>query len=271
MSPTRHPRILLTNDDGIDSPGLSAAAAALADIGAVTIAAPREQSSGAGRSMPSTSDGIIERRGLWVGDREWAAFAVGGSPAQVVQHGVLEIMAERPDLVVSGINHGENVGTAVTISGTIGAALEAASVGIPALAVSIETTIREHLENRADTDFTAAMHFTARFARALLEREVPGDVHVLKVDVPRDATCDTPWEIARLSRQRYYRASPPVQRPWAEPYRMPYKQDDEFTAYAADSDVYVLRVKRVVAVTPLSLDLTSRVPLADLDRLLRSC
>jgi 5'-nucleotidase len=263
------PCILLTNDDGIGSPGLLAAARALDGLGRLTIAAPREQSSGAGRGMPPSSDGIIERRDLRDGDREWTAYAVGGSPAQVVQHAVLEIMTDEPDLVVSGINYGENVGTAVTISGTIGAALEAASHGIPALAVSVETTVREHLTNPRDTDFTAAMCFAARFARLLLEREVPGDVHVLKVDVPRDATPDTPWEVARLSRQRYYRAKPSPRRAWCEPHRIPYEQDDDLSAYAADCDVSVLRVKRHVAVTPLSLDLTSRVPLADLDRLLR--
>jgi 5'-nucleotidase len=119
-------QILLTNDDGIESPGLWAAARALSSIGFVTIAAPREQTSASGRSLPRSSDGIIEVRKLQIGSQEWDTYAIVGSPAQAVLHAVLEIMPQRPDLVVSGINYGENIGTAITLSGTVGAALEAA-------------------------------------------------------------------------------------------------------------------------------------------------
>ena len=114
------PQILLTNDDGIQSPGLWAAAAALAAIGRVTVAAPHEQSSGMGRSLPSTSSGIIAEQKFRVNGQEWIVYAVSGSPAQAVQHGVLEIMPKKPNLVVSGINYGENVGLGTTISGTVG-------------------------------------------------------------------------------------------------------------------------------------------------------
>ena len=100
------PQILLTNDDGILSPGLWAAAASLSKIGFVTVTAPREQSSGAGRSLPSTSDGIIEEQQVEVNGQEWTVFSVGGTPAQTVLHGVLEVMKRKPDLVVSGINYG---------------------------------------------------------------------------------------------------------------------------------------------------------------------
>src|SRR5512146_1374231 len=97
-------QILLTNDDGIQSPGLWAAAGALSKLGFVTVAAPREQVSGAGRSLPHTSDGRIAQTVLRINEQEWPVFAIGGSPAQVVQHAILEIMPRRPDLVVSGIN-----------------------------------------------------------------------------------------------------------------------------------------------------------------------
>jgi 5'-nucleotidase len=85
------PHILLTNDDGIRSPGLWAAAEALSRLGFVTVAAPREQSSGAGRSLPSTSDGVIREEIIEVRGQQWKAYAVGGTPAQAVQHGLLEI------------------------------------------------------------------------------------------------------------------------------------------------------------------------------------
>ena len=72
-------------------------------------------------------------------------YAVGGTPAQAVLHGVLEIIPHKPDIVVSGINYGENVGLGITISGTVGAAMEAASMGILALAVSLQTATKSHL------------------------------------------------------------------------------------------------------------------------------
>ena len=112
------PHILLTNDDGIRSPGLWAAASELSKIGYVTVAAPREQSTGMGRSLPSTSDGVIRKEQVQVNGQSWDVYAVGGTPAQAVLHGVLEIVPHKPDLIVSGINYGENVGLGITISGT---------------------------------------------------------------------------------------------------------------------------------------------------------
>jgi 5'-nucleotidase len=143
--PMDKPQILLTNDDGIQSPGLWAAAEALSALGYVTVAAPREQSSGMGRSLPGTSDGIIQPETLIVHGQAWTVYAVGGSPAQAVLHAVLEIMPQLPDLVVSGINYGENIGTGVTVSGTVGAAMEAAALGFKSLAVSLETDQKYHL------------------------------------------------------------------------------------------------------------------------------
>jgi len=134
-------QILLTNDDGIQSPGIWAAAEALSKLGFVTLAAPRDQASSTGRSMLLTSDGRIHSNTLRIGNQDWQAYAVGGTPAQTVMHAVLEIMADNPpDLVVSGINYGENVGDIITISGTVGAAMEGASLGIPSMAVSLQLT-----------------------------------------------------------------------------------------------------------------------------------
>ena len=166
-------QILLTNDDGIHSPGLWAAAEALSDLGYVTVAAPRDQSSGMGRSLPMTSDGVIRPEVLRVCGKDWTVYAVGGTPAQAVLHGILEIMPQKPDLVVSGINYGENVATGITISGTVGAAMEAASQGIPALAASLETDREHHLSYSTDIDFSTAAYFTAYFARKLLEKQFP--------------------------------------------------------------------------------------------------
>jgi 5'-nucleotidase len=113
-------------------------------------------------------------------------------------------MPEKPALIVSGINYGENVGTGVTISGTVGAALEAAALGFPALAISLETEPALHLSYSEDVDFSTAAYFTAYFGRLLLERRLLPDVDVLKVDVPSSATPQTPWKATRVSHLRYY-------------------------------------------------------------------
>jgi 5'-nucleotidase len=266
---SHEPQILLTNDDGIQSPGLWAAAGALSELGYVHVVAPRDQFSGAGRSLPSNSDGIITSRQMQVNGKSWTVYSVGGTPAQSVLHGIFEIMPQAPDLVVSGINYGENVGWGVTVSGTVGAALEAAGRGFPALAVSLETDVSHHLSYSTEVDFSAAAHFTRLFARLMLAKQMPEDVHVLKVDVPCEATLDTPWEVTRLARQAYYEPTAPQRASWDQPGTLGYRQMGRCEQASPDSDVYAMCVRRVVSVTPLSLDLTSRIGLGEMDRLLR--
>jgi 5'-nucleotidase len=263
------PQILLTNDDGILSPGLWAAASSLSRLGFVTVTAPREQASGAGRSLPNSSDGIIQERQVQVNGQEWSVFAVGGSPAQTILHAVYEVMKRKPDLVVSGINYGENVASGITISGTVGAAMEGASLGIPAMAVSLEADAKYHLSYSEEMSFPVAAEFTARIARMLLDKKFPADVNLLKVDVPSDATVATPWQLTRVSHQRYYQPVPPQRESWNEPGLMEYREAAEFDHEQEDTDVYVLRKKRMVSVSPLSLDLTSRVNFSELDKLMR--
>ena len=263
-------QILLTNDDGIRSPGLWAAAEALSALGWVTVVAPREQSSGMGRSLPPSSSGIIVEETITVHGQPWKVYAVEGTPAQAVQHGVLEIMDAPPDLVVSGINYGENLATGVTVSGTVGAALEGAALGFPALAVSLETPKNYHLSYSTEVDFSAAAHFTHYFAERLLRTPMPEDVYALKVDVPWRATTETAWRVTRLARKRYYRAIPPKRSraEWHRPATVGYGPGDPPETFDPQSDVYAVRVDKVVSVTPLSLDLTSRVDLKALERLL---
>lgn len=253
------PLILVTNDDGIRSPGLRAAAAALRPLGQVIVVAPLDQWSGAGRCMPATSEGRIYPETLVVDGEVIRAYAVEGTPAQVVDHAILEILPRPPDLVVSGINYGENVGSGVTISGTVGAALEAASFGIPALAVSLETSVEHHLGYSEEIDFRAAAHFTRVFAAAVLRRALPFDVDVLKIDVPSSATPETPWRWTRQSRQRYFVPVRPMRRRPTDPGPLGYRVEIDFEHLEPDSDIHALVVDRVVSVTPLSLDLTSRV------------
>ena len=270
MTDNERPLILLTNDDGIRSPALWAAAEALSEIGFVTVAAPREQSSGAGRSMPVTSDGKLLEEQVNVRGKNWKVYAVGGSPAQAVQHGILELLPRRPDLVVAGINYGENLTTGITVSGTVGAALEGASFGVPALAVSLEVPAEFYLSHSDTIDFRVAKYFTAYFARVLIGMKPMTDVDVLKVDIPSDALETTEWRMTRLSRQKYY---VPVVSPRArleDPAHIQFEIKLDRDKIELDSDVFALRIDRKVSVTPISLDTTSRVNFAELENHLKA-
>ncbi|MDW7991139.1 MAG: 5'/3'-nucleotidase SurE [Anaerolineae bacterium] len=262
----KSPLILVTNDDGVESPGLRSAVRALWGLGDLLVVAPCHQWSGAGRCFPRTTTGAIEPHSLEVEGEPIPAFCVDGSPAQVVLHGLGE-PAPRPALVVVGINYGENLGADVTCSGTIGAALEAAANGVPALAVSLQAPKELHLNLSTQVDFTAAAHFTRFFAQRLLEAPLPPDVDVLKVDVPSSATPETPWRLTRQSRRTYYRAVPPNREDLSQPGRMDYEAWWDPEDLEPDSDIYAVVVDRVVSVTPLSLDLTSR---ADRREILRA-
>jgi 5'-nucleotidase len=263
------PQILLTNDDGINSPGLWAAAEALSSLGYVWVAAPREQSSGMGRSMPPTSDGIITTQTITIHEKEWTIYAVGGTPAQTVQHAILEIMPTPPDLVVAGINYGTNFGTGVTISGTVGAAMEGASHNVPSLAISLETEHKYHLSYSKEVDFKVSAHFTTFFAKQLLEKKFSSDLQVLKVEIPSDATKETPWVLTRLSKLRFYLPTAPKRKSWNEPGSTGYEQVPVASNFAEDTDVYAVVVKRMIAVTPITLDMTADVSFKELDTHLR--
>jgi 5'-nucleotidase len=181
----------------------------------------------------------------------------------VVLRVLYEILDFRPDLVVSGINYGENVGDSITASGTVGAALEAATWGIPAIAVSRQIeNLWDYLEHSENVDFSTAAYFTAYFARQLLQKKLPYDVDVLKVDVPIDATPQTPWRITRVARNRYY--AEPGDKYKHTGGRLPITPAD----VPPDSDIAALLFDRVVSVTPLSVDLTSRVDFETLRELL---
>src|SRR5690606_27171784 len=194
------PLILLTNDDGIDSPGLVALAAALDDLGDLLIIAPTRQQSGMGRSMPPFYDGRIFETTIGVGDSSWPAYRANVSPAQAVQYGILELADRIPSLVATGINYGENIGTGVTVSG-----MEGAAHGIPSLALSLQVPDPAmHLSNDASVDFSVAMYFARYFAERWLKVKRPPEVDLLKIDIPAGATRDTPWHLTRLERQAYF-------------------------------------------------------------------
>ena len=164
-------RVLVTNDDGIEAPGIAALAEALRALGEVTVVAPAKNSTGASHGVTSDRP-IAVRRSERRGQAWWAVDAL---PATCVRLGVEELLPARPDLVVSGINRGENLGTVTFYSATVGAAREAAFLGIPALAVNLVTD--------DGADFGEAAAVTLSIVRALGRKGVPPGT-LLNVNIP---------------------------------------------------------------------------------------
>ena len=269
MANSAKPTILFTNDDGIRSPGLWAAVKAFRGRGRLLVTAPREQQSGMGRSMPHYSEGRIFPYDAPIDDDDCVAYAVDGTPAQAVQHAVLELVEEQPALLVSGINYGENTGNGVTISGTVGAALEGASLGIPSIAVSLQTPLDLHKSHSNDVDFSIAADFTWQIGSWLMDHStLPDDVDVLKVDVPWGATSKTDWRLTRLSRRRVYWPTRPERMALHDTGKLGYQYNSDPAAAEPDSDVYALLNDKMISVTPISLDMTSRTDMFRLTQIM---
>lgn len=256
-----NPLILVTNDDGVESPGLLAATRAVMSLGTVIIAAPTTQQTARGRSLVGNRSDWFHPTTLLPGVE---AFHLDASPALVVRHALSVLFTERkPDLVVSGINYGENLGSNITISGTVGAAFQAASMGIPALAVSRQTDI-EHHYSYSDLDWNDAERVTRKFAEQLLrihKNSAPEQVSfdVLKVDVPAHCPEETEERITKLSRRHYFQSVVP------EPHRERRLEEAKIRINVEKErldpkdDIYALAVDGVVSVTPLVLNCSTTV------------
>jgi 5'-nucleotidase len=254
------PLILVTNDDGIRSGGLRAAAEAARTLGDVLIVAPEKLQTGMGRSFPRTErEGIIEVLQGQLSDETVPYYAVSGSPAQAVAHGVLEIALRRSALCISGINDGENLGGTNLISGTVGAALEATSFGIPALAVSLGPEDPDlFAEPYREADWQTVSGIIRQFAAMILKDGLPSQVSLLNINIPSSATPQTPIRVTSQSRQSHYVCAKPRPRDLSKPFRLPVAESIDFATLEPDSDLYAFFVDRVVSVTPMSGDLTVR-------------
>lgn len=260
-------RILITNDDGVNSSGLLAAYNAVKDLGEVFVVAPATQQSAVGRSMT-----LFEPlRMLKVNLNGVKAYGVNGTPTDSVLIGIHVVMAgQKPDLVISGVNIGENLSAeAATTSGTIGAALEAANQGIPSIAVSL------HVENEGDKfadtnhmrDYSVTEKVIRRLALCVLNGKMPEGVDVLNVNVPARASPDTPVVVTRLAR-RMYNA---IVHHRVDPRGRPYYWIDGIVVEDAPegTDLHVLLRSKHISVTPLSLDMTSDTANREVEAMLK--
>jgi 5'-nucleotidase len=216
------PLILITNDDGVFSPGLQAAAEAVADLGDLLIAAPRHQQTGMSRSLPGGEQvGIIEETTLEIRGESHSAYGIHVSPALAVVYALLELAPRLPDVCISGINYGENIGRTISASGTVGAALEASLFGVPGLAISREVPHFLHrTQNYGALDWTAAQYVTRLVVERVLAHGLPPQVEALNVNIPDGATHKTEIRPTVQSRQAHVYYVKPGQRSQARPFNL---------------------------------------------------
>ena len=264
------PLIFVTNDDGVRSPGLHALVAAFLPFADVRIVAPSSQMTAAGRGLSGNRSAKLESIELSIENQVITAYHAPCSPAQVVILGVQIFGSEGfPDLLVSGINYGENMGRDITMSGTVGAAIQGACMGIPSLAVSAQTPIDMHFKH-GEINWKTPSWFAAKFAKIMLEKKMPFDVDILKLDIPQTAQHSTPWRITRLADQSYFSARIPSPTLESALSDSEVKIASDPATLDPQSDIYTFLVDKMVSVCPLSLDLTSRTDLKKLSAYLRN-
>jgi len=249
-APTRH--ILVTNDDGIESDALDPLASALSTLGDVDIIAPERNWSGASHSITLYRPLRCRPTRLASG-RE--AYMTDGSPTDCVRLAVLGFLPQRPDLIVSGINRGANMGDDITYSGTVAAAMEGLLSNVPSIAISIGAF-------GAHIDFSVAADFAMLLGRNILARGLAPDA-LLNVNVPnlpREAV--TGVEVTRLGRRNYRDQLIERLDPYGNPY---YWVGGPAVAGEAEpgTDIAAVRDGKI-SVTPIALDLTSHELLEEL-------
>lgn len=241
-------RILITNDDGYRSEGIRALARAFDPLGAVTIVAPTEEASAIGHALTL-------RHPLRLEAIEPSVFAVDGTPTDCVNVAITQVLKGLPDLVVSGINKGYNLGDDVTYSGTVSGALEAALLGVPAIAVSVRAT-------RGEYDFGFAARAAARLGESILRRPLPPRTF-LNINVPKGEPKG--FRVTVQAKRNHVTSVAERHDPKGRPYYWIEEGQNEWEPHDR-SDYQAVR-DGYVSITPLQPDLTAYDALASLEEL----
>lgn len=247
------PTILVCNDDGVHAEGIQRLAAALRPLGDVTVVAPDRERSAASHAL--TLHAPLRLREI-----EEHVFSVEGTPADCVYLGAVHLLERKPDVIVSGINHGINVGDDVTYSGTIAAAIEGTILGVPSFAVSQEGTdevARGAQDGRYD--FANAAIVAREIARRVLERGLPSSDILLNVNVPEGQLNGV--RCTRQGKRTYDQVVHEGTDPRGRAYYWIGSGAAPHEAQAPDTD-YMAVHGGYVSVCPLHLDLTHYATLA---------
>jgi 5'-nucleotidase len=234
-------KILVTNDDGIQSEGLLKLARALEGIAEVWVVAPDREQSAVSHAL-TMGRALRKKRIKDLGPRH---FAVNGTPTDCVLLAAHKILSAKPDLLVSGINKGENLGEDISYSGTVSAAIEGTILGIPSFAISLVA--------RRNFDFTHAASFAVRLARNLLRHGLPKNTF-LNVNVPRGKGPKS-YRITRMGKRVYGDSVQEKSDAWGKKYYIIGGNDPGY-ADTEDSDFKAI-AGNSISITPLHLDWTN--------------
>jgi len=238
-------RILLSNDDGVEAPGLRALAEALGELGTVIVCAPDREQSATSHSISLHRPLRIEEVPPWGARGEIARYAVDGTPTDAVYLAVNHLLKDKPpDLIASGINRGPNLAQDVHYSGTVAAAREGAILGFRSFAVS--------LVGRGKLDYSHAARFACALAPQLLSRHFPRG-HLLNVNVPAGEPLGA--RATRLGKRSYSAAVVQKVDPRGRAYYW-IGGDEQAHERVPGSDCDAVYDDRLISVTPLHLDLT---------------
>lgn len=232
--------ILVTNDDGVHSPGLTALCEAMKPLGDAYIVAPDRERSAAGHSLTM-------HKPLKVHEHSARVFSINGTPTDCVTIGINKILPEKPALIVSGINKGANLGDDITYSGTVSAAIEGTIFGIPSLAFSLISSKHYFFETAAS--------FASLISAYVLQHSLPYDT-LLNVNVPNVRKESIKgMKLTRQGKRVYDGSIQETFDPWGEKHYwigggQPYWEMGEDTDISAVNDGYI-------SVTPVHLDLTN--------------
>jgi 5'-nucleotidase len=251
-------KALISNDDGVTASGILSSKKAVENLCDTYVVAPETQQSGIGHALTLYEPLRVNEHVLKDGS---IGYGISGTPTDAVTLALFEIMDETPDIMISGINTGFNLGQAeLTTSGTLGAAIEAASFGIPTIAISQEVTRDDiKFENGAiEIDFEFASKMLGKLSKMVLKKGLPEGIDLLNVNIPENPINDE-FEVVTLGKRMYTPVIHKREDPRGKPYYWiggePYTRDEP------GSDGYELRREQKTTVTPLKLDLTSDLSL----------
>ena len=230
------PLLLITNDDGVQAPGLRALALAVASLGDVYVVAPD-------REVSACSQSLTLKNPLRAEPLDTRVWSVDGTPADCVNLALVKLLPRRPDVVLSGINRGANLGEDVFYSGTVGGAREGVFFGVPAIAMSLVTS--------AHGDYGPAAAFASRLAALVIEHGLP-ERTLLNVNVPSGAATTA---VVTVQGRRYHEGTIME---GVDPRRRTYYWIEEGSdKWLADemSDIHAVR-RGLISVTPLQTDTT---------------
>tara|TARA_B110000459_G_C16584931_1_gene483118 strand:- start:1011 stop:1781 length:771 start_codon:yes stop_codon:yes gene_type:complete len=240
------PLILVTNDDGITAPGIRALIKIMNKIGDVVVVAPDKAQSGMGHAI--TIDNVLTCNPITIDNGPQVEYTCSGTPADCVKMAISEILSRRPDLCVSGINHGANASINVIYSGTMSAAIEAGIEGVPAIGFSL-------LDFKWDADFTVSEEYVAKITRNALSEGIPEGI-VLNVNIPNFKKDEIKGvKVCRQANGYWKEDFDKRKSPFGKEY---YWLSGEFVCKdkGQDTDIYALE-NGYVSIVPVQFDMTA--------------